>query len=40
MAELFDQLFPRGVQMTSELLIDLERWTELTRKLISYAEAS
>jgi hypothetical protein len=32
-AELFDQLFPSGVQMTGELLADLEQWARLTSKL-------
>jgi hypothetical protein len=32
-AELFGQLFPAGVQMTAELLADLEQWTRLTSKL-------
>jgi hypothetical protein len=31
-AELFSQLFPDGVQMTGELLADLEQWTRLTSK--------
>ena len=32
-AELFDQLFPSGVQMTGELLADLEQWARLISKL-------
>jgi hypothetical protein len=32
-AELFGQLFPAGVQMTAELLSDLEQWARLTSKL-------
>jgi hypothetical protein len=32
-AELFGQLFPAGVQMTGELLADLEQWARLTGKL-------
>lgn len=32
-AELFSQLFPSGVQMTGELLADLEQWARLTSKL-------
>ena len=32
-AELFGQLFPAGVQMTAELLTDLEQWARLTSKL-------
>jgi hypothetical protein len=32
-AELFDQLFPSGIQMTGELLADLEQWARLTSKL-------
>jgi hypothetical protein len=32
-AELFSQLFPGGVQMTGELLADLEQWTRLTSRL-------
>jgi hypothetical protein len=32
-AELFSQLFPAGVQMTGELLADLEQWARLTSKL-------
>jgi hypothetical protein len=32
-AELFSQLFPSGVQMTGELLADLEQWARLTGKL-------
>jgi hypothetical protein len=34
-AGLFSQLFPPGVQMTGELLADLEQWARLTRKLAS-----
>jgi hypothetical protein len=32
-AELFSQLFPSGVQMTGDLLADLEQWARLTSKL-------
>ena len=32
-AELFGQLFPSGVQMTGELLTDIEQWARLTGKL-------
>jgi hypothetical protein len=32
-AGLFSQLFPSGVQMTGELLADLEQWARLTSKL-------
>jgi hypothetical protein len=32
-AEMFSQLFPSGVQMTGELLADLEQWARLTSKL-------
>jgi len=32
-AGLFSQLFPSGVQMTGELLVDLEQWARLTSKL-------
>lgn len=39
-AELFEQLFPRGVTMTAELLADFERWAELTEKLTAYTNAS
>lgn len=39
-AELFEQLFPRGVTMTAELLADFERWAQLTEKLAAYANAS
>ena len=35
-AELFSQLFPTGVQMTGELLADLEHWTRLTSKLATH----
>jgi hypothetical protein len=31
--ELFSQLFPSGVQLTGELLADLEQWARLTSKL-------
>ena len=31
-ADLFSQLFPDGIQMTGELLADLEQWTRLTGK--------
>jgi len=39
-AELFDQLFPNGVRMTAEVLADFEQWTQLTNKLVGYAQAS
>lgn len=32
-AELFNQLFPDGIQMTAELFADLEQWLRLTSKL-------
>jgi hypothetical protein len=32
-AELFGQIFPGGVQLTGELLADLEQWARLTGKL-------
>jgi hypothetical protein len=32
-AELFSQLFPSGVQMTGDLLTDLEQWAHLASKL-------
>ena len=32
-AALFSQLFPADVQMTGELLADLEQWARLTSKL-------
>ena len=35
-AELFGQLFPSGVQMTAELLADLEQWARLTGKLAAH----
>jgi len=35
-AELFGQLFPSGVQMTAELLADLEQWAHLTGKLAGH----
>jgi hypothetical protein len=35
-AELFSQLFPSGVQMTGELLADLEQWARLTSKLAAH----
>lgn len=39
-ADLFEQLFPRGVRMTAELLADFEQWAQLTEKLTAYANAS
>ena len=36
-AELFEQLFPRGVGMTGEILADFERWAQLTEKLAAHA---
>jgi hypothetical protein len=39
-AVLFDQLFPAGIRMTAEAIVDVARWSELTEKLVSYAEAS
>lgn len=39
-AMLFNQLFPTGIRMTAEAVVDVARWTELTEKLVSYAEAS
>jgi hypothetical protein len=38
--ELFNQLFPRGVQMTADLLADFEQWTQLTERLAAHANAS
>lgn len=37
---LFAQLFPDGVQMTAEMLTDLEQWTRLTDKLVARRDAS
>ena len=39
-AELFSQLFPAGVQMTGELLADLEQWARLTGKLAAQGGAA
>jgi hypothetical protein len=39
-AELFSQLFPSGVQMTGELLADLEQWARLTSKLAAAGDAT
>lgn len=39
-AVLFNQLFPAGIRMTAEVAITVARWTELTEKLVAYAEAS
>jgi hypothetical protein len=39
-AVLFNQLFPTGIRMTAEAVIDVARWADLTEKLASYAEAS
>jgi hypothetical protein len=39
-AELFEQYFPAGIRTTAEVLADLERWSELTAKLVAYANAS
>ncbi|MGH7736054.1 MAG: hypothetical protein ACREOE_20735, partial [Gemmatimonadales bacterium] len=39
-AELFGQLFPAGVQMTGELLGDLEQWARLTGKLAAHGGAA
>jgi hypothetical protein len=39
-AELFGQLFPAGVQLTGELLADLEQWARLTGKLASHRGAA
>ena len=39
-AELFGQLFPSGVQLTGELLADLEQWARLTGKLASRGGAA
>jgi hypothetical protein len=39
-AELFGQLFPAGVQMTGELLADLEQWARLTGKLAAHDGAA
>ena len=37
-AGLFSQLFPSGVQMTGELLADLEQWARLTSKLTAESD--
>jgi hypothetical protein len=41
-AELFEQLFPRGLRttVTAQLLADIDQWTQLTEKLAGYADAS
>jgi hypothetical protein len=39
-AELFGQLFPEGVQMTGQLLADLEQWARLTSKLADASGAT
>jgi hypothetical protein len=39
-AELFGQIFPSGVQLTGELLADLEQWARLTGKLTSRGGAA
>jgi len=39
-AELFGQLFPSGVQMTRELLADLEQWARLTGKLAAHGSTA
>lgn len=39
-AGLFGQLFPDGVQMTGELLADLEQWARLTGKLAARGRAA
>jgi hypothetical protein len=39
-AELFGQLFPSGIQMTGELLADLEQWAHLTGKLAARDSAA
>ena len=39
-AGLFAQLFPDGVQMTGELLADLEQWARLTGKFASRSRAA
>jgi hypothetical protein len=39
-AELFSQLFPAGIQMTGELLADLEQWARLTGKLAAQGSAA
>ena len=39
-AEVFGQLFPAGVQLTGELLADLEQWARLTGKLASHGGAA
>ncbi|MEU8151974.1 hypothetical protein [Nonomuraea sp. NPDC048901] len=38
--ELFGRLFPSGVQMTADLLRDLQNWTHLTNKLTRHAESA
>jgi hypothetical protein len=37
---LFSQLFPACVQMTGELLADLEQWARLTGKLAAQGDAA
>jgi hypothetical protein len=39
-ADLFGHLFPAGVQMTGELLADLEHWMRLTGKLAAHNKAA
>jgi hypothetical protein len=39
-AGLFGQMFPDGVQMTGELLADLEQWARLTGELASRSRAA
>jgi hypothetical protein len=39
-ADLFGQLFPSEVQMTGELLADLEQWARLTGKLAAHGSTA
>lgn len=39
-AELFELLFPNGVQMTAERLAEFEQWAELTGRLTGHARTS
>jgi hypothetical protein len=39
-ADLSGQLFPSEVQMTGELLADLEQWARLTGKLAAHGSTA
>jgi hypothetical protein len=39
-ADLFERYFPAGIRTTADVLADLDRWSELTAKLVTYANAS